>query len=667
MYKDKKKNSIVSKIFFVLLALYVSLVEWSPAAHAARYTGYSGYSDSNNDDNFLALRDAARRNDAFMARQLAAQLDGYPIPSYVDYYRLRANFLRASDTEIRAFLTRYDGTAIADRLRNDWLLELGRARDWTTFDEQYPLFVLNDDLQVKCYALMSRTLKGQLGQAGQTVADEARVILTAPQNYGDACTGLIAVLLQTNQFNKQDVWLQIRMAAEVNASSTLRRLAPLVEVSSGSLLQAVDKAGLVLNGGAKNNNLFLVALGQIAKNNVAQAVQLLNKAGRRLATPLTAQEEAQAWAQIALPASFKLMPEAVTYWRRTEGVRLSPEGYQWRVRMALREGDWKLVKMGIQAMPATLAQDPAWLYWLGRALKAEGKNEEAAKLFQKVAEQTNFYGQLSLEELGKKITIPPRARAVTADEIAPMASNEGFRRALKFLDLNLRAEGYREWNWELRKMNERQHLAAAEFARRNNALDRMVSTSDRTKVEFDFTQRFPAPFREVMNPATQALKLDMAWVYGLIRQESRFIMNARSHVGASGLMQLMPATAQHVADKIGMHGFSPEQVNDIDVNIALGTNYLNMMLNTLDGSQAMATAAYNAGPGRPRAWRSTLSRLVEGAIFAESIPFTETRNYVKNVLSNATYYAALFENKPQSLKARLGSVGPQGWVVADSQ
>jgi soluble lytic murein transglycosylase len=158
----------------------------------------------------------------------------------------------------------------------------------------------------------------------------------------------------------------------------------------------------------------------------------------------------------------------------------------------------------------------------------------------------------------------------------------------------------------------------------------------------------------------------MAWVYGLIRQESRFILNAKSHVGASGLMQLMPATARYVAKKIGMEGFTPNQVNDIETNIVLGTSYLNMVLTDLGGSQALASAAYNAGPGRPRAWRSTLTRPVEGAIFAESIPFSETRGYVKNVLSNATYYAAIFEKKPQSLKARLGVVVPKGMSANDA-
>ena len=187
----------------------------------------------------------------------------------------------------------------------------------------------------------------------------------------------------------------------------------------------------------------------------------------------------------------------------------------------------------------------------------------------------------------------------------------------------------------------------------------MVTTADRARVELDFTHRYPAPHDDIMHAATEPIGLDKAWVYGLIRQESRFIKAARSNVGASGLMQVMPGTASYVAKKIGMAGFTLSSLNDTRTNITLGTQYLNIVLNSLGGSQTLATAAYNAGPSRPRLWRSSLEKTVAGAIFAETIPFSETRGYVKSVLANATWYAALFENKPQSLKARLGQVSPK--------
>ncbi len=648
MFPRKKFAGLVLVLASIMLSL--------PDTHAGKPVANS----INDDDVFFALREAARRDDRAKAHELATRLSQYVIPSYVDYYRLRPNLTSTSPEEIRTFLARYDGAAIADRLRNDWLLELGRQRDWSTFDEQYPRFVLNDDLQVKCFALMSRAIKGQ------NVADDARTLLTSPKDYGEPCNALIATLAQSGQFSDDDVWAQMRLAAESGALPTARRISALTDVTEKAIEQAIGRPELTLKKGIgktrASRELYLIAIGRAARRSPQQAAQELKAVSARL----TPQEQAIGWAQIALQASYKLAPETFSeYWSKTTDAPLSNDAYQWKVRMALRDENWSAVKAGIEAMPDSLRRDSAWVYWLGRAFKAEGRRAEADKLFHSIADQVHFYGQMAQEELGRKIMIPQAARQATAAEIASIAANPGFQRALKFFEMNLRFEGVREWNWELRRLNEREHLAVAEFARQNDLLDRMVNTSDRTRSEVDFTQRYPSPFRDVMRTMTNALDLDMAWVYGLIRQESRFIMNARSHVGASGLMQLMPATARYVARKIGMSDFHIGRVNDTKVNIQLGTNYLNMVLNDLDGSQAMATAAYNAGPGRPRAWRSTLSRPIEGAIFAEAIPFTETRGYVKNVLANATYYAALFEGKPQSLKERLGYVAPKNYMATD--
>jgi soluble lytic murein transglycosylase len=204
---------------------------------------------------------------------------------------------------------------------------------------------------------------------------------------------------------------------------------------------------------------------------------------------------------------------------------------------------------------------------------------------------------------------------------------------------------------------DRQLLAAAQFACDREVWDRCINTSDRTRTEVDLAQRFPMPFRRDVTSRARDIGLDPAYVYGLIRQESRFIMDARSGVGASGLMQLMPATASWVAKKIG-EPYGHGMITDRILNIKLGTSYLKLVLDDFEGSQAMAAAAYNAGPGRPRRWRD--GPVIDAAAWAENIPFAETRDYVKKVLSNSTYYAALLTNEPQSLRARLGkSIGPR--------
>jgi soluble lytic murein transglycosylase len=612
------------------------------------------------DETFIALREAARNGDAAKAEQLAARLPQYAVPAYVDYFRLKPRLATTSADEIRAFLTRYQGLAIADRMRNDWLLELGRARDWANFNQQYPLFVLNDDAQVKCYSLMSRVARGE------KVADEARAALSAPAGYGDACNSLMVSMAQSGQFDANDLLAQLRLAGEVGATGPAKRAAELLGASDMRAAQAVDFPALAMARGIGSTHaeheIYLVAIGRMARSSLKLALVAFEKN----LPNFTPQEQASGWAVIAHAASLKHDPQSNSYWRKTAGAPLTQEQMQWKTRMALRQLDWKAVRASIDAMPAALRSQPAWTYWMARAMQADSASAPDAvqAIYRRIADQHSFYGQLALEELGQMITIPPPGPALTAEEMAPMLTNPGLRRSLKLFSMRMRAEGMREWNWETRKMGERELLAAAEFARRNDVLDRMVYTSERTRTQFDYTQRFPSPHNDILSPTTRDLGLDKAWVYGLIRQESRFVMDARSSVGASGLMQVMPATAQFVARKIGLD-FAKDKLTDLRTNLVLGSNYLNMVLENAGGSQPLATAAYNAGPGRMRTWRASLDAPMEGAIWTESIPFLETRVYVKNVMSNATNYAALFDNKPQSLKARLGRIAPRIGQGAD--
>jgi len=606
------------------------------------------------DDIFLQLRDAARKGDADKAAQLAARLPNYAIPGYVDYYRLKPRLRDASNEEVLDFLRRYEGSAIADRMRNDWLLELGRKRDWASFDRELPLFVKNDDYQVKCYALLSRVVKGQ------PVAQEARALLDNPPMYGDACAALVNQLAQSGQFTTNDLLAQLRLAGEMHATGPSRRTALLLGASDTRAAQAVDVPAVAMARGIgtsrAEHEIYLVAVGRMARTSLKLATVALEKNASKLAPD----ELAIGWSNIALAASLTLAPEAYDYWQRAAGAPLSEYQLEWKTRIALRRGDWKTVRATIEAMPADQQNLSAWTYWLGRALQNQNRSEDAQALFRRIADQNSFYGQLAMEELGMQISIPPGAAAPTQTELAQVAANPGFKRALKFFGMRLRFEGTREWNWTVSNFTERQLLAAAEFARQNAILDRMVNTSERTRTEFDYTQRFPAPHNDILHPTAQGLGLDQAWVYGLIRQESRFISDAQSGVGASGLMQVMPATAKWVAGKIGLDDYGHGMLNDIRTNILLGTNYLNMVLGNAEGSQVLATAAYNAGPGRARTWRGLLATPMEGAVFVETIPFEETRNYVRNVMSNATNYAALFEKRPQSLKARLGTITPRG-------
>jgi soluble lytic murein transglycosylase len=224
--------------------------------------------------------------------------------------------------------------------------------------------------------------------------------------------------------------------------------------------------------------------------------------------------------------------------------------------------------------------------------------------------------------------------------------------------LKMRGDGMREWNWAVRGMSDRMLLAASELARRNEVWDRSINTADRTVAVHDYSARYVAPYSEILGEHARAHSLEEHWVLGLVRQESRFIADAKSSVGASGLMQLMPRTAHWIAKKVKLRDYAWSRITKVEVNAALGTAYLKQVLDGLDGSPVLATAAYNAGPGRASRWRG--AGALEGAVYAESIPFNETRDYVKKVMANTVLYSTLLGGPVRTLKERLGIIAPRG-------
>ncbi|MBU3616334.1 lytic transglycosylase domain-containing protein [Polynucleobacter sp. JS-Polo-80-F4] len=587
---------------------------------------------------FIDLREAAKKNDVFRTQQLSSNLANYPFDDYVAYFRIKPQLFDSAggarndygaDAQVVAFLNQYQGTALADRMRNDWLLVLGKRKDWARFDVEYAKFVLDDDTQVKCYSLLSKLSQGE---NPTKLAIDSRAVLLDPSYFGQACQELVPSLVAAGGMSPSEAKAIGRAASERGYDTMARRLGG--EDPIGDIVKA-------------------------AKADPSKAYRDFSQNASRYSK----ENQAVAWGVIGQFLAKKLDPNADDAYRLQQELGynelLSVESQEWKVRAGLRAKDWALVKNAIDGMnPAVRTKDPAWTYWYGRALKAEGQDAKAKDSFEMIADQYNFYGQLAREELGKSNSAPTKTK-VTDQEIDAMASRKGFIRGERLYAMNLRFEGNREWNWELRNMTDKQLLAAAEYAKRVNLYDRVVNTADRTKQEHDFSLRYPTPYKEELSPIARQIDLNLAWAYGLIRQESRFIMNAASSVGASGLMQVMPNTAKYVAKKIGMTNYTNDKLSDTSTNLTLGSNYLNMVLIDLDGSWVLASAAYNAGPSRSKAWREKLSGPTEGAIFAETIPFTETRVYVKNVLSNANYYSSVMSGQTQSLKQRLGVITPK--------
>jgi soluble lytic murein transglycosylase len=653
------------------------------------------------DNVIVEMNKAFKRGDKGRLAQLLPQARGHALEPWAAYWELKTRLGEASAQEVQDFFGRYAGTYQEDRLRNDWLLLLGQRRDWAGFAAEYPNYRMNDDKEVRCYALLVEHLKNPVADA--RLADEVKKSWYAQREADDGCNSAAERLVATKNLTAQDVWVKARLATEANrpraATGAVQIVAPdavgMVNELNASPIRFLAGKHLAISK-ARREIITLALIKMAISDTEGAAFQLENKWGMQLNT----EERNWVWGAIGRQAATRLgttpAGDALQYFAKvTKDTDLSDDMLGWKTRAALRAGaqpNWPLVLAAINAMNEEARKDPTWSYWKARALLATAppdappkgpvvvattpgvtqtistgitiapQRAEALALLQSFASARGFYEQLALEELGQKITVPARPAPLTAEEKEAARLNPGLNRAAYAIALGLRPEGTREWNYStnLHKrggMGDRDLLAAAQFACDRQIWDRCINTSERTKGEIDFEQRFPMPFRETETKRGQSINLDPAYVYGLIRQESRFIMDARSGVGASGLMQVMPATARWTAKKIGLEGFTQDQLNDRDTNIAIGTAYLKFALDDLNGSMPMAAAAYNAGPGRPRTWRN--GPVLDAAIWAENVPFSETRDYVKKVLSNTTNYAAILTGQPQSLKARLGTVGPR--------
>ncbi|PTT82499.1 lytic transglycosylase [Pelomonas sp. HMWF004] len=611
----------------------------------------------------VQAREAWVKRDRMRLASLAdtARAQSHPLAGWVEYFDLNARLAQAQQPELDAFYARYAGSYVEDRLRNDWLLELGRRRDWVNFRRDHATYLMRDDREVACYALLADHLGG-----AKVSADTARAAWMAQKDGDDGCQQLASVFVDAGLFKPEQLWARARLAIEQSRPRAARQAVGLLgaKLLDQKLAELQDNAGRYLARNARSTprpeaELTALALARVAASDPGQAAEVLDDKWSRLPQDL----QAWLWVQIGRQKAQRLQDDALAAFQRAD--KLSPdldwsdEALAWQARAALRAKAPAVAVRAIERMSPTEQRDPAWAYWRARATRLQGDVPAArAQLATLASAPLTYFGRLAAEDLALPTPLPPAPAPLTAEERRAARSHAGLTRALQLINLGLRSEGVREWNFSLRGMSDRALLAAAQEACDREVWDRCINTSERTKAEIDISQRFPTPHRAELMREAQNAALDPAYVYGLIRQESRFVLDARSHVGAAGLMQVMPATAKWTAKKAGL-AYNADLMHDRDFNLRIGTHYLKLVLDRFEGAQALAAAAYNAGPGRPARWRD--GPVIDAAIWAENIPFNETRDYVRKVLLGGAIYAQVLGLPATSLRQRLGgTVGPAG-------
>ena len=609
------------------------------------------------DERILLAKDAARTGDRNRLA-LNAPPTGHVLDPYPEYWALSNQLARAGDVDferIRDFLQRNAGSWAAEKLRSEWLRNLGKRGEFGPLLAEYPKLE-QPEQDIKCYHYQARLYSGD-----PALLEEVRPLWFSLVDTPASCIPVLQALVSEGLISPDETWGRVRRLMEVKRSAGARAVANWLPADQQPAPSDLDKAAanpstwldrMPANFAAsrQGRELALVALARLARDDPQGAYARYLGLNERLPAP----DRSYALGQIAWQAATKLMPDANAWFRAVGDTPMSEEQAAWCVRAALRAGDWKTVKAAVEAMPAELRNLPDWTYWLGRAEAALGNREVSRKAFERIAGHPTFYSILADEELGRTFTLPKKARAISADELEQTRQAPGIQRALALFRLDMRTEAAREWNWTMRNQDDRFLIAAAQLAQQLGVYDRAINAADRTRSEHDYSLRYLAPYRDRIEPNARQRDLDTGWVYGLMRQESRFVTAARSGVGAQGLMQIMPATGQWVAGKLGMKGYNVGWLQDPDTNVMLGTTYMRMVLEGLDNHPVLASAAYNAGPGRAKRWKDV--KPLEGAIYAESIPFGETRDYVKKVMANSIVYTALLDGRAPSLKARLGTI-----------
>jgi soluble lytic murein transglycosylase len=619
------------------------------------------------DRDFLAARDAFRAGDAARLDKFAALLNGNLLAPYVRFWQLKVRIDEADPDAVRRFLTENRDSLLAGRLRSAWLKALGKKGAWDLFVQEYPL-AQEEDAELVCYALQQRLVT----QRTEALTEAKRLWFTGSET-PESCDPLFDAMLDKGMLNERDVWTRFQLAADVGNFALAQRingkLAPQHQISPKDLERANrDPERLLSKNEFKGatvagRELALYGLQRAVWRSARGSLDGVADAWRRARRQLPPGSAHTGNGVIAYAAARRLAPDALAWYREAGAAQLSDNQLAWKARAALREQAWDDVLNAIAAMSPTQQQDPAWRYWKARALNARGQATEARDLLEFLAHDVSFYGLLASEETGS--TANPKSEPVlpTATELADLDSLPSVQRMLKFYQLDLRPEALREWIWTIRNFDDRERLIAAQYALSRSLFDRAINTADTTVARHDFALRYMAPYKDALTEAAQRSGLDEALVFGLVRQESRFRADAVSSAGAVGLMQLMPPTAKWVAKQLGKTDYQASQIGDVATNAKFGAYYFKYWLDRFDNLSLLAIAGYNAGPGRAQAWRN--ARPIEGAIYAETIPFNETRDYVKKVLANAVLYSRQFGIAGPSLKQRLAVIPPRGGRLDD--
>ncbi|MEN8423853.1 transglycosylase SLT domain-containing protein [Acinetobacter junii] len=616
------------------------------------------------DDQFNDALRAANAGNTALLDQYQYEMQNDVLGYYPEYWKLNSTLGFQPASSIINFAQRYPKSAMSEKLAADYVEEKVKQAN---FSEAKPVlsYVTNPDQDESCAVAQVRAQTGD-----SLVYAEYKDIWLATNTQPESCNGLGRMMLSsplmTAQDRQQRLWGQLRAGQSGQAIATAQTMGLSLSLTQFNQIQSNPLAYLWSAPKANDADYayLIFALGRVADSDLTNALGNVQRVAQDLPSPV----QKYLYRTIGYVGGTTVMKngfnrEVLNAFDKSYGYPFSPEEAEIYARQAVRFGAWESVIRAVDSMSVTQKQEDRWQYWLARA--SEQRNDKDSKLaaqqiYRKLAQAgDDYHNLLAKDRLGERYNHQPYNEQPSAQDIQRLNQNIHFRRAFALRDINAPANyTNREWNWAVRQAYLQKDdgllLAAAKRAHDMGWYDRAIYAADRTSTRHNDTYRFATPHRSNVTSHSYNAGIDPAWAYGLMRQESRFVTTARSHVGAGGLMQIMPNTAKLVARQMG-ETYNPAALSEMNTNIRYGTFYLSMIHGQLSGNAVLATAGYNAGPNRARRWQPDFQPIAADQ-YTESIPLLETRDYVKHVMTNATHYGVVLGQGPQSLEKRMSII-----------
>ena len=585
----------------------------------------------------------------------------YPLYPWLEYAYIDLKFDTLADSQIVNFIRRNPNAILSDQLKTRFAKRLALRSDWGNLLTLIPENL--DDSDTQCYRVQALAATNQEATALQ---HGKAVWMEIEKSISEACQPVTQYLLKHAKLNNDDYWERIIAALERNQTTLASQLAADLPPDQQALVQV----GINLRRSPADNlenalkspdspylrRMIALALGQLAKKEAARAESLWLQAKQNL--KFTAEESAKVEGALGIQAALRHDSSALTRLAAIPDSYRSQEASLWLARMSARLGDWQRLPTVVDQLTFDNRRDSLnWQYWKARALEQTGQQAAAQTLYTEVAQQTSFYGFLAADHLGQDYQGLKQAPVDRSQRIAGLQKVAALQRAMEWFAIGEREQGRKEWFRTLKAMDREGVLAAADLAIRSGDPNLAIWSLSRAKEWEEVNLRFPVVHTDLVNEQARVQGIQPAWVMGVMRRESAFDANAASAANAYGLMQLIPPTARDMGRQLGLTINSNNDILQPTTNVQLGSAYLKNMLTTFNGDYAQATAAYNAGPGRPPQWSPL--RTINADQWVESIPFTETREYVQAVMAYTTIYDyKLNDGKGSRLLERLKPINP---------